>query len=68
MSEDLEDVIAARALKAASMSSDAGKVEQTSVNELIAADNHLAGKRARANPNGLFGLGVKTLISGSPAE
>lgn len=68
MSEDLEDTIASEVSKAQSMSSDAGSVSRRSLRELIDTDRYLAGKRAAANTNSLFGLRIRQCVPGSPAE
>ena len=68
MSEDLEDLIESEAAKAASMASDAGKVERRSIPDLIAADNQLAAKRAAARSGGVFGLRIRNSVPGGTCE
>jgi hypothetical protein len=54
MANDLEDVIRENATGPKSASGDSGSMQQHSLPEQIAADKHLAAKRAMAGKN--FGL------------
>lgn len=52
MAEDIENQIAETAQRPKSYEQDGEKVTQHSLSELIAADKHLARKRAACNPWG----------------
>ena len=51
MPDDLEDEIRENAAGPAKASGDAGSVEQHKLQDQIAADKHLAGMKAVANPH-----------------
>lgn len=61
-SEDFDELIDAEAQKAASMASDAGKVERRSLTELNEIRRSRAADRAGANAGGAFGLRFIQLV------
>lgn len=60
-SDDFDDLIDSEVQKAAAMSSDAGRVDRRSIDDLIKADRYRASKRSRANGSPFFGCSIHQL-------